>query len=96
MTGQTIGGKYQLIEMIREQMYYDAYAARLVNTETRNLVKLFKTNPADNSQPFEKLKANLAVVSSLRHPGIAYLRVQFGSGLHGSKTACRGCRCAAF
>jgi serine/threonine-protein kinase len=74
MTGQTIGGKYQLIEMIREQMYYDAYAARLVNTETRNLVKLFKTNPADNSQPFEKLKANLAVVSSLRHPGIAYLR----------------------
>lgn len=73
MTGQTIGGKYQLIEKIREQRFYDAYAARLVNTETRSLVKVFNPGPAAE-QAFERLKANLAVVSSLRHPGLAHLR----------------------
>lgn len=74
MIGQVIDGRYQLLEKLREQRFYVVYGARLVNTDTRALVKLIRPEYVVPGETFERLRPNLAVVASLRHGGIAHLR----------------------
>lgn len=77
MIGQIIDGRYQLLEKLREQRFYVVYGARLVNTDTRAIVKLIRPEYVMPGETFERLRPNLAVVASLRHSGIAHLR-EFG------------------
>ncbi|MFC1474825.1 PASTA domain-containing protein [bacterium] len=73
MEGKILGEKYQVIEKLREQRFYDVYEARVVNSDRRALLKVIKKNLVDENT-FGALKPNLAVVASLRHDGVSAMR----------------------
>lgn len=74
MTGRTIAKKYQIIETLREQRFYDVYAARVMNTETRSIVKVAHPEYSTPGRTLDALRSSLAGVESLKYPGIAQLR----------------------
>lgn len=74
MQGKTLGDKYQVIEKIRRQRFYDVYVARLADTDQRVIVKVLKSELVDPETTFNRLKPNLAVVASLKHEGVVSLR----------------------
>jgi eukaryotic-like serine/threonine-protein kinase len=74
MIGRTLAGKYQLLEKIREQRFYDVFAARLINTDTRYIIKIINQKYTEPQRTAAMLSPNLSVISALRHPRIACLR----------------------
>jgi eukaryotic-like serine/threonine-protein kinase len=74
IVGKTVGGKYQVIELIRQQRFYDVYLARLKDSDQRVVLKWVKKELVEPGDTFRRLKSNLSVIASLRHQHIASLR----------------------
>lgn len=73
MQGKTIADKYQIVEKLREQRFYDLYIAHSENSGRQVLLKLIKPEISGETT-FETIKADLGVVASLRHNGVSPLR----------------------
>lgn len=74
IVGKTVGDKYQILEQIRQQRFYDVYIARLKDSEQRVILKWIKKELVESGETFKRLRANLSMVASLRHQHVASLR----------------------
>lgn len=74
IVGKTVGDKYQVLEQIGQQRFYDVYIARLKDSEQRVILKWIKKELVESGETFKRLRANLSVVASLRHQHVASLR----------------------
>jgi serine/threonine-protein kinase len=72
--GRTIAGKYQIIELLRRETYYDVYIARVAGSETRVILKWYRDELIERGKTFEKIKSWMDDIAKLNHPRVAPLR----------------------
>ncbi|HOX27746.1 MAG TPA: protein kinase, partial [bacterium] len=74
IVGKTVAGKYIIEELIRSLSFYDTYVARVLNTDRRVIFKWVKRELVEPGHTIKKIKPNLAVIASIRNPGLSSLR----------------------
>ncbi|HPN92963.1 MAG TPA: PASTA domain-containing protein [bacterium] len=74
ITGRTIAGKYQITELLRRETYYDVYIARVAGSETRVILKWYRSELIERGKTFERIKSWMDDISKLNHPRVAPLR----------------------